>query len=970
MTSDLAAELRARIDSRSAVVGIIGLGYVGLPLAIAFTDKGFRVVGFDVDPVKVDKLARGESYIKHLDGDRLPRMLSSGLFEATTDFARLGEPDAILICVPTPLTRQREPDMRYVESSARQIAAALRPGQLIVLESTTYPGTTEDLLRPILEFPDLSLRGAARSAATKQSGRGSGGSEGEGGFGRGRGGSRGMGELPQSDDPDPQSLQCGRDFFLAFSPEREDPGNPFFGATNTPKVVGGVDETSADLAQALYDHVVASTVRVSSARAAEATKLTENVFRAVNIALVNELKIVYDRMGIDIWEVLDAAETKPFGFVRFNPGPGWGGHCLDGAEWVRVRGLGLSGLYRLSDLFTTLEPRCRALATAGGHYLRCRGLEALAIDPPTGEIGWFSVEVLYRGRYEGSGCEIRTADNRTLRVTDQHPMLVLTGDRFDTVPARDLAPGDHLPVVSDLGVASDDPVIDLMEAIPERKRVSVWVRHPQRPWKEFERQLKVRFGWKIRDSVRSNTLRLDRFFEIEGELGLDRSELLLITGMGRARRTWPTRLRVTPDIARFVGYYLAEGCITEEKNAIRVRLTFNRDEAEYLDDATAILKSLGFPVTRYNDATWHTTTLKISSLVLASLIDGHWHCGRRSEEMRIPDQIFHASPDHKREVLAGLLRGDGDVWTRTGQRHYRKKGKAYSHRDATAVVGFFSSSPVLLEQVTHLLQDFGYLPRFKRRKPQLHLQGAVTVHRLESFFAGRKLSRLRAARLNRRRVVRSHSDVPPLAPGLRSTSVGSIRPIAMSGWVYSMEVERASTFTSSKGIAVHNCIPLDPFYLAWKAREYGVSTKFIELAGEVNVRMPEYVVDKLEDALNEQGKCLRGARVLVLGLAYKKDIDDPRESPAFEIIDLLLKHGADLAYHDPHIPVAPRMRSWPHLPPLRSVDISDGSLPGYDAVVIVTDHTAVDYDRVAREARLVIDTRGVFRGNRRNVVKA
>ena len=430
-----------RIKSGEVKVGIIGMGYVGLPLALAFVERGIAVTGFDVDRTKVEMLSRGEGYIKHLDHGRVARAARSGLLEATADFSRLGEPDAILICVPTPLTRQRQPDMSYVEGSARQIRAALRPGQLIVLESTTYPGTTDEMLKQILEE---------------------------------------------------SNLRCGRDFWLAFSPEREDPGNKDYGTTTTPKVVGGVDEVSGDLAVALYDLVVERTVRVSDTRTAEATKLTENIFRAVNIALVNELKIVYARMGIDVWEVLDAASTKPFGFMRFNPGPGWGGHC----------------------------------------------------------------------------------------------------------------------------------------------------------------------------------------------------------------------------------------------------------------------------------------------------------------------------------------------------------------------------------------------------------------------------------------------------------------------------------------------IPLDPFYLSWKARGFGVAPKFIALAGDVNVEMPHYVIGKLQAALNEAGRPVKGSRILVLGLAYKKDIDDPRESPAFELIELLLGLGADVSYHDPHIPEAPAMRSWPDLPPMRSVPLDPNVLRESDAVLLVTDHTAVDYDLVCREARLVVDTRGVYRGRNPKVVKA
>jgi UDP-N-acetyl-D-glucosamine dehydrogenase len=440
-SGDRRAVLLAAIQERTTLVGVVGLGYVGLPLALAFVEHGFRVLGFDVDPDKVARLARGEGYIAHIDGGRVAAAVASGRLSATSDFSRLSEPDAVLICVPTPLTAQREPDMRFVESSARRVARCLRPGQLIVLESTTYPGTTDELLKGILEET---------------------------------------------------GLRCGVDFFLAFSPEREDPGRKDFTTTTTPKVVGGVDEASGDMAAALYGAVVTRTVRVSSARAAEATKLTENIFRAVNIALVNELKIVYDRMGIDVWEVLDAAATKPFGFMRFNPGPGWGGHC----------------------------------------------------------------------------------------------------------------------------------------------------------------------------------------------------------------------------------------------------------------------------------------------------------------------------------------------------------------------------------------------------------------------------------------------------------------------------------------------IPLDPFYLSWKAREYGVTPKFIELAGDVNVGMPHFVVAKLQAALNERGRSVKGSKVLLLGIAYKKDIDDPRESPAFEIMHLLRGLGAEVAYHDPHIPVAPHMRTWPDLPPMTSQPLTSEVLRSQDAVIVVTDHAAVDYEFVARHAALIVDTRGVFPAGRPGVVRA
>lgn len=424
-------------------MGIIGLGYVGLPLAKAFSQAGFRVLGFDIDPAKVAKLERGESYIGHISSATIRQMQAQG-FSATSDFQRLGEADVILICVPTPLTEAREPDLTYVVHSVQAVAQTLRPGQLIVLESTTYPRTTRDVVLPL-----LSQRG----------------------------------------------LQVGVDFFLAYSPEREDPGNPRYSTTSIPKVVGGIEPVSRELAATLYRQVVVEVVPVSTPEVAEACKILENTYRAVNIALVNELKVLYDRMGIDVWEVIEAARTKPFGFQAFYPGPGLGGHC----------------------------------------------------------------------------------------------------------------------------------------------------------------------------------------------------------------------------------------------------------------------------------------------------------------------------------------------------------------------------------------------------------------------------------------------------------------------------------------------IPIDPFYLTWIARKYGLSTRFIELAGEINTAMPAYVVGKVTDALNERGKPVKGSHILLLGMAYKKDVDDPRESPGFELLDLLLKKGAVVQYNDPHIPVLPKMRHWPHLQPLHSLPLTADTLAAQDCVLIVTDHSAYDYPWIVEHSRLVVDTRNATRHvtrGREKIVKA
>ncbi len=273
----MVSPLLERIRHRQAKIGVVGLGYVGLPLGMAFAEAGFPVTGLDIDQRKIDKIGKGESYIKHIPGGPLKTLVEAKKLSASSDFSKARELDCLIICVPTPLTEAREPDMSFIVKTAEALAPHVREGQLYVLESTTYPGTTDEVLRPILE----------------------------------RGG-----------------LKAGRDFHLAFSPEREDPGNGKFNTKTIPKIVGGHSPACLEAAMALYGSALKDTVPVSSTQVAELAKLLENIFRCVNIALVNELKMLCDRMKIDVWEVISAASTKPFGFMPFYPGPGLGGHCI------------------------------------------------------------------------------------------------------------------------------------------------------------------------------------------------------------------------------------------------------------------------------------------------------------------------------------------------------------------------------------------------------------------------------------------------------------------------------------------------------------------------------------------------------------------------------------------------------------------------------------------------------------------
>jgi UDP-N-acetyl-D-glucosamine dehydrogenase len=378
--------LLARIERAAARVGIIGLGYVGLPLARAFSERRIAVLGFDVDPAKIARIERGESYIGHIP-DATIRQMRASAFEATVDFGRLDEPDVIIICVPTPLTDTREPDLTFIINSTRAIAERLRPGQLVVLESTTYPGTTRDVVLPLLEA---------------------------------------------------KGLKPGIDFFLAFSPEREDPGNPRFAAPSIPKVVGGLDPASLELAVALYSRIVVRVVPVSRPEVAEACKILENTYRAINIALVNELKVLYDRMGIDIWEVIEAAKTKPFGYQAFYPGPGLGGHCIPidpfYLTWVaRKHGLAtrfieLAGeintampAYVVGKVADALNDQCKPLK---GSKITLLGMAYKKdVDDPRESPGFELMELLLR---KGALVDYNDPHIPVLPATRHYPHLKMT----------------------------------------------------------------------------------------------------------------------------------------------------------------------------------------------------------------------------------------------------------------------------------------------------------------------------------------------------------------------------------------------------------------------------------------------------------------------------------------------------------------------------------------------------------------
>lgn len=914
-------ELLGKIIERRAVVGVIGLGYVGLPLAVEFGRGGLGVIGFDLDERRVATINTGQSYIPDVTTAQVQTLVEKGKLRATTDFSNLKDADVTIICVPTPLRKTKEPDISYILAASEQVAANLHSPQLIILESTTYPGTTEEVLLPMLEETGLKL---------------------------------------------------DRDFYLAFSPERVDPGNPRFQTHNIPKVVGGVSAMSTEIAAALYQTIVERVHKVSSSRVAETAKLLENTFRSVNIALVNEMAQLCYHLGIDSWEVIQAAATKPFGFMPFYPGPGIGGHCLVGDEVLIVRDPAqrTERVPTFSDIFSEQSSmhQVHRFDADTVEVIHNPNFEVLSLDTQIQQPVWKPVSHIFRRKYRGPVVTVITSDNRRLRVTDKHPMLVSdeTG-QVRQVFASDLKAGERIPIncptppmVGGYEAIADGCDIDLLSLMPSDLVAKARVRIVGGSWRDHRQSLRYRLrAESVQELVRQNYVPLSDFLELEKSslVCLPHQSLRLHTGGGPAATSFPAIVKMTPGLARLIGYYLAEGCITREKGRYRVRFTFNSKETEFIDDVRSLLeKELGVRSSVSHSKLDQATHIRAGSHLLGWFLAEVLKCGCRSTEMRVPDALMNASLAHQCELLKGMLRGDGDVYVGKLKREYKKNGRTYTHRNASAEVGFFSSSPELFQQTVYLLQRLGFRPTFNRDKPRLRLKGREQLLRMRCWL-GEKGIPLERYFTESRRSTASKTFKP--AGMLTTVPIKSIEietpesPID----VYSVEVEGTHTFTTSYGIFVHNCIPLDPHYLSWKARLHGFEARFIGLAEEVNSRMPRHVVQLVQESLNDHSKAVKGSKVLILGVAYKRDIDDVRESPALAIVDELLGKGAEVSYHDPYIPTMDLDGKGR----LESAPLTDETIAGSDCIVIITDHSKVDYLRVVRLAPIIVDTRNVTR---------
>lgn len=907
--------LQEKIQARTAKIAVIGIGYVGLPLAAAFADARFPTTGFDLDTRKVDSIRRGESYIPDVESALVQKLVNANTLTASTDDNVLRDADVIFICVPTPFDRMKAPDLGMIRSASESIAKHMQRGQMVILQSTTYPGTTEEFVLPILET---------------------------------------------------SGLKAGEDFYLAFSPERIDPGNKEWSARNMPKVLGGLTPRSTELARQLLATLTPQVHLVSTPRAAEMTKLLENIFRSVNIALVNELALLCERMDIDIWEVIDAAKTKPFGFMPFYPSAGVGGHCLAPNEFIFVRDANGLNAVRLGDYFASQKNASAHVRTVGDVTLiEDLNAQILSFDLNTGSACFKPLEALSGRPYTGNLVDILTTDRRTLSVTDGHPMTVYSDGMIQIKPAATLCTEDELILPTSLPFNAPVPEIDLIAHLDAAGIARTRITPIAASLRDFSAELTAplkALGVLPREIYRTNQLPLSIYLELEAHenMPLARAEMMLRTGRGPAAANHPAVITLDADFARLIGYYLAEGCITSDKS-LRTRWTFNSNEREYIDDVCGILSGLGLRYSTHKDHQFDALQIKLSSNLFAKLLRDALKCGVRSTEMQIPAQLLGANEEIRKALLAGLLRGDGDVDLTQETRHYFHQGKQkeYDHAINVATLGYFSSSPILFQQTLLLAQSLGLVPTIKKDKPYFRLYGQAQLERATELFDGAKRAKLEKYAEGRRKQMPTKSFTAH--ENFATVRVSSITKRYGTHTVYSAEVADTHTFVTSYGILTHNCIPVDPYYLSWKAREYDFYTKFIELAAEVNQTMPFHVVNMIADAVNRDGKALDKAKVLVLGVAFKRDIDDARNSPAERIIELLLSRRANVSYHDPYVPQFHIGDNVFHRSTrvLENSALTAESLQAADVVVIVTGHRSVDYAMVLKHAKRVVDTTSV-----------
>ncbi|MBI2653383.1 nucleotide sugar dehydrogenase [Candidatus Woesearchaeota archaeon] len=853
-------------------ITVVGLGYVGLPVACLCAEKGYEVYGLDIDKNKADLINKGESPI---DDEYVKNKLKNlkDKIKATTNANEcISNSDVVIVCVPTPVDRNNSPDLTALMESVSVISKFIKQGTLLIIESTVYSGIVEELVLPILKKQKLDA--------------------------------------------------LKNNVLVAHCPERIDPGNKKWNVENLPRVVGGITKEATKKAADFYRRIInADVVELSSVKAAEATKIMENTFRDINIAFVNEMAKSFDKAGIDIIEVIKGASTKPFAFMPHYPGAGVGGHCFDRNEWIFVKyedsvyPIKIGELYELLKYYNETEIGETKLVCAGN-------LEILSFDLNEKKSCYKPLKLLSKRAYNKM-LKIKAAGNYSIKITDKHPVIVFN-DGFKIKPAEELGKNDKLVVSLELPKVEKEVKIDIIENIDENLAKKIRIKLIDRSFRNYKEALKPHISsYKYHDDFfRYDMLPLNYFLKAEKTLKVPREQIYLCTGRGPDLRKVKAILRIDEEFSRLIGYYLSEGCLTEDKT-LRIRFTFNENEIEYINDLKDILDKKGFTYSEYLDRKNHAYHIKVPSEILGIIIRDVLKCGTNCYNMTIPPKLFSMPKNLRTEVIKGILRGDAGVTYSNKKRSYKKSGKNYVHNNNTADVQYFTSSSKLKQQVMLMLQDSKLMPRIDVREGLIRLHGAKNIGVLKDLFLGNKQEKLRQYLNNIKKLI-TYPDVE-IFDTFATIKIKGVEELP-GDYVYSLEVEDTGTVVTTNGLIMHNCIPVDPYYLIEKAKQIGFNHEFLKLARTINNSMPHYTVELLEAELKRLKKSIKGAKIGVLGIAYKANVDDTRESPAFEIISILKTKGAEVFVFDPHVKNG------------SNIGNLDDLLSKSDCIILATDH--------------------------------
>ncbi len=810
---------------------VVGLGYVGLPLAVLLNKK-FNVVGFDISEERVKELKEGYDRTREVEKEEL----INSTIEFTTNPEKISECELIIVTVPTPINEFKIPDLRPIKGATHTVGKYMPENAVVVYESTVYPGLTEEECVPILE--------------------------------------------KESD------MKWKEDFHVGYSPERVNPGDKQHTIDKIVKVVAGDTPEITEFLADLYGSVITAGIhKAPDIKTAEAAKVIENTQRDLNIALMNELSLIFHKMDIDTKEVLEAAATK-WNFLRFEPGL-VGGHCQVGSEKITVKYKNKIYDTNIEDFINSLKTKKKANFYGTELLLPENKVEVLSFNPYKEDFDFVPVRVFTRRKYDNL-IRLRLSSGQYITVSDKHPFIVKNGSSYDVRLANDIKEGDEIPLIKKLPVVYKNKKINVIDFVLQNDfKSKVRIKPKNKNWKDFDKFKdyisKKYLGKKVSNFLYNNYLPLEDYIKVREYFKkyYSEEELVIATGRGPSISKIPAIIKVDKDFARFIGYYLSEGCITKDKKTVRTRITVNSEEKELLQDIKSILKKWEISYSVYKDKNFNSITLKISNRIFSLLLE-KLGVGNNSYNAKVPYIIMYNTDGIRKEVLKGLFRGDG----------------GFSYSKKLPKISYFTSSDTLYHQINLLLMNFDIFPYHMKRKGLIEIYSKKDIQKMQSFFLDSKKEKLKKALREK-----SEGNIKNYytEDGFFITKVKEKEHIFSDTYVYSLEAPKTKNYITTGGIITHNCIGVDPYYLTFKAEALGHHPEVILAGRRINDNMGKFVAENTVKLMIKAGKAVKDSKVLILGFTFKENISDIRNTRVIDVYNELLEYGVKVYIHDPFV---------------------------------------------------------------------